>query len=258
MKSILDLYRALNSKIDKMAIVRTDNDFILENIYNYLILGDIKGALDTFSSNFKERPNFSLIIRKLTEEMLPEFELKTKNLLLKIKDKLLALKELLKLSMEITYKKADECERLEIIINKQNIDYNQQRDSLLNEKNEIKDLLIKLLFDFGNSNSLISQIDLDLINEIKNILESKNANIFNLGKENEELKNMTKDLKLKIKNLESQTSTKQIEEQKEIIKRLQFDNVNFSDAIQKLTEKNIKLKQEVIGLSNENKKYTKA
>ena len=48
------------------------------------------------------------------------------------------------------------------------------------------------------------------------------------------------------------------EEQKEIIKRLQFDNVNFSDAIQKLTEKNIKLKQEVIGLSNENKKYTKA
>ena len=39
---------------------------------------------------------------------------------------------------------------------------------------------------------------------------------------------------------------------------MQFDNVNFSDAIQKLTEKNIKLKQEVIGLSNENKKYTKA
>ena len=40
MKSILDLYQALNYKIDKMAIVRTDNDFILENICNYLILGD--------------------------------------------------------------------------------------------------------------------------------------------------------------------------------------------------------------------------
>lgn len=259
MKSFLDLFQAMSCRIESLMNVKTKSDVLLEQLHEQLLVGNYNAAfriLEENNSSVKLNQNF--VFKHFLNSIWSDFVFDLRKSYLMIKEKSLNIKELFDKSVDKALKKTEECERLKNIINQQRIEHSAQVDTLLTEKNNLKDNIIKIISKFGTSESLNSKLEEDLIVELEQIFQVQTESIKALKHRKEENEKLIDELKSQNERQDIQNLNKQIEDQKVLIKQLKQENLNFSEAVQKLSEKNIRFKQELMKHNYELKKMAES
>lgn len=152
------------------------------------------------------------------------------------------------------FSKLEENSRLRNIINQQGQDHKQQVEALLSENSFIKDGVIQILKESYPTKEFGSLIHVDVLKELETIIKNKNDLIDDLRADNIKKDDTIEDYKKKENSFDISHLNAHVSELRTTQKKLQDENLNLAQILNKLTEKNTKLKQELILFNNELKK----
>lgn len=255
MESILGLFKSLNSKIDDLAHQRSAERQVLDEAQQCLLSNNSKKALDIISSHSgKCIPDVKKAVCDFLERQWPEFLLNIRSCLVSTQEICFNLKNAYKDTESKLFKKLEENDRLKNIINQQSIDCRAQIDALASENNAMKDGVIKLIRDLDPDLRLGSQLEEDVLKELEVLIARKNEVIDDLRTESARKDNIIHEYTRKAKSFEISHLHSQIEELKATQKKLQDENLNLTQILNKMSEKNTKLKQELVHFNSELRK----
>ncbi|KAI5149303.1 hypothetical protein ENBRE01_0820 [Enteropsectra breve] len=249
MDTILTLFQKLNTKIEGLSNIRQENKRVIDECYSQLLVGNSDAAAEILSiHSTQEQPSENSRLKAISKKWEKSSD-RMKAELLEIREKLLKLSTTQHKIADIAVKKSEESERLKNIIYKQSNEHRAQVEQLSKENSILKEGLIAVLRE--NGESLNSQLEEDLLKT----LQSSMARMSNENKRKEELlEEKTAKIGMLEKQLSAGDSEKlnaQIEEYKKTVASVQGQNLNFTQIIQKLSEKNVKLKRDLVLFNTE-------
>lgn len=257
MESIVTLIGNINTKIEQMKDERTEDKIVLKKVLSFLKLGDMQSAeIEIEKSNVEI--DTKCILFELLEKILPDFFIKLKEEMVQIKESSIGLKVLFSELENKLFKKLEENDRLKTIISQQSKDHNQQIDELTKEHSTLKDRLEKMLQTFGGNRKIESYLHEDVINELEDILKSKDERVDNLEKQLLDKENKLNEYARKEKQFDVAYLNSQVDSFRELQKKLQDENLNLTNVVNKISEKNTKLKQDLIFFNSELKRASEA
>ncbi|ELA40932.1 uncharacterized protein VICG_02021 [Vittaforma corneae ATCC 50505] len=140
------------------------------------------------------------------------------------------------------------------MISQQSRDHKAQIDGLAAENNNIKDQLVKIHKDYGVAGALESLLEEDILKEIRNLVYSKCKLIDDLREEAMKKDEVIEQFERKANMFEVKHLSSQVESLKQTQHKLQDENLNLTQIVNKMSEKNTKLKQELLFFNSELKK----
>ena len=148
----------------------------------------------------------------------------------------------------------EENDRLKSIINQQSKDHKAQIDELSSENNHLKDEILKIVTEYGTDCKIESLLEEDILLNLKRIVKGKCAEISRLQDTLGNKEVALKEFYDKENSFDISHLNNQVESFKKSQKKLQDENLNLTQIVNKLSEKNTKLKQELIFFNSELKK----
>lgn len=259
MESILGLFKSLSVKIDSFYDMRSTEKDIIEKLSAYLTVNDTKSALQCIQE-YKNDGNidFMTVYHSLLQKTIPDFLISLRQKLITIREDLFTYHNCYKEVEDKLYKKAEECERLKNIINQQSKDFKTQIDGLVLENTNMKDDLLKIYNGYSTEKNLESQLEVDIIRNIREVLHQKCEVIDDLREEVLKKDEIIGQFERKAQMFEVTHLNSQVDSLKQTQHKLQAENLNLTNIVNKLSEKNTKLKQELIFFNNEMKKAMEA
>lgn len=259
MKSILDLFRSLNFKIDNISLQKQTQKHIIEEVHGHLLLNDSKAALKTINRHLGDiKPEMTQLCEQFIRTTLKDAIFDLKNQILNVEETVNKAKNIYNEIESKLYKKLEENKRLMNIINQQSVDHKAQVDNLVQENSIMKDEIINLIKILNPTQALDSKLQEDIIQVLKNKIEEKIVLVEDLQNDNFRKEGIIQDYVKKSSNFEVCHLNKQIVEFKITQKKLQDENINLSQIISKMSEKNTKLKQELVLFNTEYKRAVEA
>lgn len=258
MEAAVDLFQKLNIKVEKLMQQKSREGLIVEECYKRLLLNDIRGAMLLLRPCTDARVGNTETVLAFIGREWPEFIHSVKDDFIKMKDATHRIKCVLSSIVDRASRKMEECERLKGIINRQNTEHTAQMDTLVSENNSLKEGLIEILGAFGPKNALDSRLETDLLSNIRALLARQAAKIAELKEREHEKDAAIEGFREQAASYEVGSLRQQIEDYRQMQKRLQAENLNFSGVIQKLSEKNIKYKQDLVLFNSELKRSIEA
>lgn len=259
MESILGLFKSLSVKIDSFYDMRSTEKDIIEKLSAYLTVNDTKSALQCIQE-YKNDGNidFMTVYHSLLQKTIPDFLISLRQKLITVREDLFTYHNCYKEVEDKLYKKAEECERLKNIINQQSKDFKTQIDGLVLENTNMKDDLLKIYNGYSTEKNLESQLEVDIIRNIREVLHQKCEVIDDLREEVLKKDEIIGQFERKAQMFEVTHLNSQVDSLKQTQHKLQAENLNLTNIVNKLSEKNTKLKQELIFFNNEMKKAMEA
>ena len=255
MESIIDLIRGLNTKIDTLKSEKSEEKHILERVMSFLTIGDSQSAEEVIQTyNNQSNSASTEILVGLIQKTLPQFFINLKEELLNIKEIGLLLKNIYIETDSRFIKKLEENDRLKSIINQQSKDHKAQIDELSSENNHLKDEILKIVTEYGTDCKIESLLEEDILLNLKRIVKGKCAEISRLQDTLGNKEVALKEFYDKENSFDISHLNNQVESFKKSQKKLQDENLNLTQIVNKLSEKNTKLKQELIFFNSELKK----
>lgn len=254
MGSILDIMQNLNTKIDTLRSEKSEEWHVLERVMSFLKIGDSRSAEETIQSLNVGSPRVTDVYTNLIQKTLPQFFILLKEELLNTKEIAIALKNIYNETDTKLYKKLEENERLKNIINQQSKDHKIQIDELSRENNYLKDELLKITTEFGGTGKIDSFLEEDILLVLRNKIQDK---LSEMGKLKELLackEEALRSYQMRESSFDISHLNIQVDGLKKSQKKLQDENLNLTQIVNKLSEKNTKLKQELIFFNSELKK----
>jgi len=255
MKSILDLFRSLNFKMDSMSYQRSCEKVILEEVQSHLCLKNYHKAIEAINKYSGQKPPDQ------TELYKNFIEVRLREDILEIRSQMVVLDEVA-FKMKNAYsgietklvKKMEENERLRKMINQQSIDHKAQIDGLVSENNLMLDGIVETIKGLNCEDVPDSQLQVDILQELRHIGKKTKEEIAVLREQNAKKDEVIAEFRKKAKSFEITHLNSQIDELKSTQKKLQDENINLSQILSKMSEKNTKLKQELLLFNTEYKK----
>lgn len=255
MESIIDLMKGLNMKIDSLKTEKSKEKHVLERVMSFLTIGDSRSAEETIQCyNGSNSPAITEIFLNLIQKSLPNFFISLKEELLKTKEIALGLKNVYLETDTRLFKKLEENERLKNIINQQSKDHRIQIDDLSKENNYLKDEILKIATEIGNNTKMESLLEEDILESLKAGIRAKCIEMESLKEKLSERELSLQEYHLKESSFDISHLNSQIESFKKSQKKLQDENLNLTQIVNKLSEKNTKIKQDLIFFNSELKK----
>lgn len=255
MESIIDLIQSLNTKIDTLRSEKSEERLVLQRVMSFLTIGDSRSAEEAIQTYNQKGNNMAIdILINLVQKTLPKFFIDLKEELLNTKEIALTLKNLHSETETKLFKKLEENERLKNIISQQSKDHKLQLEKLSAENCHLKDELLKLVTEYGTNCKIESLLEEDILLTVKKIIKEKLEEITVCKEELIEKDKILREYHLKENSFDISHLNNQVESYKKIQKKLQDENLNLTQIVNKLSEKNTKLKQELIFFNSELKK----
>ncbi|KAM0681300.1 hypothetical protein GINT2_000499 [Glugoides intestinalis] len=259
MESVIDLFKTLNTKVEALKTERSVEKEALNKINAYLRMNDMKSALNTIKDISKEEDlESSVLYRAMIEKTIPNFLLTLRQTIMGIKEHTFQLMNLYKDIETKLYKKAEENERLKTIINQQSKEHKEQIESLVTENNDIKDEIYKLCKEYGTEDKLESLLEVDILKELKQLISRKTEMIDDLREEVIIKEEVINKFERKAGMLDVVQLNTQVDSLKQTQRKLQDENLNLTQIANKMSEKNTKLKHELLFFNSELKKAMEA
>lgn len=255
MESIIDLMKGLNTKIDTLQNERSEERLVLERAMSFFTIGDSRSAEEAIQcySNIGN-PVFSEIFMNLIRKTLPQFFINLKEELLNTKEIAITLKNIYTETDTKLFKKLEENERLKNIINQQSKDHKLQIEDLSKENNYLKDQILKITTEYGNDTDVESLLEDDILHNLKRIIQGKCKEIEALKDSLIKKDQALTDFYSKESSFDISHLNIQIEGYRKTQTKIQAENLNLTQIVNKLSEKNTKLKQELLFFNSELKK----
>lgn len=253
MESVVDLFRSLNAKVETLCLERSREKTALEKIRSHLSVEDVKGARDVINSLKRAEPEMNYLYESLIYKKLPDILIGIRQELVTVKETLFLLRNCYNDIEGKFIKKAEETERLQNLISQQSKDHKTQVESLISESNGIKDQLVEIYKEYsgGTPESLLTE---DVVEETKKLVREQAKLIKELREEIIRKDETIGRFERKASLFDVTHLTSQVESLKETQRKLQDENLNLTQIVNKLSEKNTKLKQELIFFNGELKK----
>lgn len=257
MESVIDLFKTLNTKIEALKTERSVEKEALNKISAYLRVNDTSSALSTIREISKDEES-TFLYKAMVEKTVPSFLLTLRQMIMGIKEHTFQLLNLYKDIESKLYKKADENERLKAIINQQSKEHKAQIESLASENNDIKDEIYKLCKEYGTSGKLESLLEADILKELQQLMSRKTEMIDDLREEVVKKDEVIEKFERKAGMLDIVQLNTQVDSLKQTQRKLQDENLNLTQIANKMSEKNTKLKHELLFFNSELKKAMEA
>ncbi|KAI5169553.1 hypothetical protein PAEPH01_0807 [Pancytospora epiphaga] len=253
MRNTLELFMRLNGKLEILLREKSSDRRIMEECYKRILRKDIKGALSCLRVHVntdEEEKSFKAFI----EDKWPIYSRRIKGEMDSIRGLVIQMKNIFERLLDRLEMKGNECDRLSDVNKKQSIDYSIQLNSLISENDALKDGLITQLKRHGSPEALNSMLAIDLLSGVGKVLEEQTGELVKYRKSLLERDLQLDEFKRRESSLDVMNLSKQLEEFKRTEKRLQNENINFSETIQRLSIRNSKYKQDLVLFNNELKK----
>lgn len=259
MDSILGLFKSLSVKIDSLHDTRTTEKDVIEKLDAYLTVNDTKSAIQCIRQfRNEESTDWTWIYQSLLQKTIPDFLISMKQKLITVKEELFEYHNCYKEVEDKLYRRSEENERLKNIISQQSKDFKTQVDDLVLENTNIKDDLLKIYNEYGTGKNLESQLEVDIIKNIRKLFNQKCEVIDDLRGDILKKDEIIGQFERKSQMFEVAHLNAQVDSLKQTQHKLQTENLNLTNIVNKLSEKNTKLKQELIFFNNEMKKAMEA
>lgn len=251
-KSILELFKNINTKLTALDEKKTNEQKILEECYKMASVKDanIKSFLGKHIEKVdKEEVTKFFVLNKVPREL-------TEILTQKVK--------IYKMFVNYKGKINEMCNVFELLKREkerlvhENIKIQEEGEnvcrSLLEDENKHKESLLKIIRkeDSETCAEDKSYLKNDLISALENIVETKNSCIEKKEKDILRLKEEQNALKLQLQEMKDQKEV--VAEHTVRIRKLQNDNIFLSQKTNKLTEENIKYQKDLVMFNTEIKK----
>lgn len=255
MESVLDLFKSLSSRIDGLSLQRTAERSVLEEAQQQLLLNRPGKALEVISKHTGECVlGMKEAVSEFIERQWPEFLLNIRSSLVGTQEICFNLRNAYKDIESKLFKKLEENERLKNIINQQSVDCRAQVDTLVSESNAMKDGIIKCITDLDPLFNFDSQLEVDLLRGLGSLIAERNGLVEELRSENVKKDGVIREYVRKAKSFEVSHLASQVDELKTTQRKLQEENLNLTNILNKMSEKNTKLKQELVLFNSELKR----
>lgn len=255
MKSILDLFRSLNFKMDNMSYQRSCEKVILEEVQSHLCLKNYHKAIEAINKYSGQKPpNQTELYKNFIEVRLREDILEIRSQMVVLDEVAFKMKNAYSGIETKLVKKMEENERLRKMINQQSVDHKAQIDGLVSESNLMLDGIVETIKELNCEDVPDSQLQVDILQELRHIGKKTKEEIAVLREQNAKKDEMIAEFRKKAKSFEITHLNSQIDELKSTQKKLQDENINLSQILSKMSEKNTKLKQELLLFNTEYKK----
>jgi len=257
MESVVDLLRSLNTRMETLSLERTKEMVALEKIRSHLSVDDMRGAQGVLSELKRTNPEMVYLYEGLIYGRLPDMLIGIRQELVNVKETIFLLRNSYS-EIEGKYlKRTEENERLQNLIGVQGREHKGQIEGLVTENSRVKDQLLELHREYSKE-ELESQLVDDVVEEIRRVMGGQRRTIQELGEEVGRKDEALGQFERKANMFEVSHLTKQVESLKETQRKLQDENLNLTQIVNKLSEKNTKLKQELIFFNSEVKKGAEA
>lgn len=258
MESVVDLVRTLNTKMDALFTEKTREKATIEKVRSLLSVNNTKGALSVLGEPMREDPGLMYLYEALVSRDIPEFVIGVRQELVGVSEDLFLLKNCYREVEAKFIKRVEENERLKGLISQQSKDHKAQVESLVSENNNTKDQLVTICKEYGAKDTLESLLEEDVLREIKTLVSTQSKQIAELREEVTRKDEIIGQFERRASTFEISHLTSHVESLKETQRKLQDENLNLTQIVNKLSEKNTKLKQELIFFNNELKKSVEA
>lgn len=253
-ETAVDLFQKINGKLELLLHKKSTEEKILERCHASLLSNNPNAAMAAIRPYSNLKISKEDVVTGFIEDEWPGYLCGLRGDFASLREKLSQMRDLFSRLVGKIGNKTDVCDHLKAIINRQSIEHSKQIDTLVSESNSLKEGLVDILKRFGPEGSLDSGLETDLLSNVRALVQ-RQAEEISVHVRSE----MEKDLAIegfrsKASSYEVAALAKQIEEYKRDKKHLQAENLNFSQAIHRLSEKNIKHKQDLILFNNELKK----
>lgn len=254
MSAAIDLFQKINNRMNHLVNQKSGDKIILEESYKRIMANNLKGALTLMKPHVNVQNNNEEVVLSFIDNDWPRFVYNLKNELINIKERIFQIKNIFNFVIDGLERKNEECVRLQRIVTKQKIEHTEQVDTLMAENNELKEGLIGILEKYGSEGTLESKLEVDLLENVKFLITSNEEKVRELKEDGRKKTRLLEEYERKARDCDVVRLEKELDEMKQRQKRLQVENLNFSHAIQKLSDKNIKHKQDLILFNTELKK----
>ncbi|KAL6122050.1 hypothetical protein NUSPORA_00937 [Nucleospora cyclopteri] len=251
MQTVLHLFENMNIKVNEILQKKSLERILLEECYKSHLSNDYEniGKILNKTLNY-ELTNQDKITHFINFILLGDIE-SIKNLKENIKNEISSLKNSFFSIFDIANDLTGENKRLKNIINKMNNEYEEKNNKLVADNLKLKDGLFEIISRYIK---VENQLESDLLEETKKVLEAKDAEIEKLNQEMEKNNEISKKLKNEAEKNNVKYLNQQINNLKEENKQLQKDNLTITKSMQKLTENNYKYSNDLVLFNNEIKK----
>ncbi|KAI4291452.1 hypothetical protein PAPHI01_0726 [Pancytospora philotis] len=258
MRTAIELFQSLNLKLSKLERTKQQERAALDACYKNILCNNIRAAVDNIkphvSAELSANDAAAAVLASFTSAVWPGCVAALQSDLLSVREAAVGMRELFhRVCAQAAAKESENC-RLKDIIKEQCQEHAVQMDSLVTENNLLKDGMIEVLRRHGPEDALESMLQEDLLQNVNKIANEQAARILELRKEVMASSLELETLRKRESSTDVATLTRQIEDHKGAVRRLQAENISFSEAVQKLSEKNIRYKNDLILFNTELKK----
>lgn len=256
MAAAVDLFQRLDGKIEYLLSQRTIERTALEEALFLLSSGDplqAAKALNRHLSSTHPSPDSRLLLSAAAEGLTRRVT-EAQSLFLRMQKRLFDLQILFDRIASGSTARAADLVQLGQTLDQQSQSHQQQIDALVSDNNELKEGLTRILEKYGTAEALESRLQSDLFSSVEFLITSQDETIKSLREQIHQKDLKMRDHEKRAEEYDVVFLRRQLGEQKDRLRTLQSENLNFSHSVQKLSEKNIRHKQELILFNEELKK----
>ena len=256
-KGLFGLFSQLNFKMDAIAKWRSTENAAICEAFHWLEMGDYVRAKGILKAHTNKEPEINSILVKMIIEILKEKKHELTECMIQIKDKMVKAEQVFNNLITNLMNKTDENTRLREMLKTQHEGHTNQMATVVEESNRIKSGLINLLEEFDSGKVIESKLEEDLVRDLRRLLSQKQNELKTENEKKTEYKKELDEYKKREKDIEVVSLRSKLIASQKMCKDLEDQNMQFSGAVHKLSEKNLKLKNDLSLFNEELKKRMK-